>query len=290
MRPIPTFLLRTSLLCVLLLTTSARAQVASSDTAIETADDAGPGDNAATATTPEAALDLVMDTPEVAHQKALTHNAELLNELIQRSMKQTIKQQKFAAATGITGGMIMLGLASWRLIEKDPQSQYSRGLGVMFLTLGMVDLTTGVYAATRIPHERRRAERWDRARKDGITDVELAYFEGELHAAREIREGERFLVRWNGLTHALAGALVFAYTPIPDSLSRTDRVSGYVVGGLFVAVGIGAFAATFRETPSERAWKDYVARRVPMAGHEFHWSLAPSFSKRGAGISFGGVF
>ncbi|UCF47690.1 MAG: hypothetical protein JSU89_11020, partial [Myxococcales bacterium] len=166
----------------------------------------------------------------IAGRDALAHNAELLDALLTRSTTQTIREQKFAAAAGITGGMILLGLSAWRLIENDPQSQYSRGLGVMFMTLGMADLTTGVYAATRIPHERRRLERWEKAREDGITDVELAHFEGELQASRETREGERLLVRWNGLTHALAGALVLAFSPIPDSMSRTDRVSGYVVG------------------------------------------------------------
>ena len=73
------------------------------------------------------------------------------------------------------------------------------------MTLGMADLTTGIYAATRIPHERRRQERWERARKDGVTRVELAHFEGELQSSSETRNGERLLVRWNGLTHAIAG-------------------------------------------------------------------------------------
>jgi hypothetical protein len=246
-----------------------------------------PGD-AASAT--ESVPDVISEEPNIPGRNALEYNAELLDEVLALTAKRTITEQKFAAAAGITGGMIMLGLSAWRLIEKDPQSQYSRGLGVMFMTLGMADLTIGVYAATRIPHERRRLSRWQKARKDGITAVELAHFEGELQASKEIREGERLLVRWNGLTHALAGAMVLAFTPIPDSMSRTDRVSGYVIGGVFFAVGMGAFAATFRDTPSEKGWNDYVTRKAPMPGHEFHWGVAPSFSKRGAGLSFGGIF
>jgi hypothetical protein len=238
----------------------------------------------------EANAEVVTDAPNVAGLEALVHNAELLDGLLERSTRQTIAQQKFAAAAGITGGMIMLGLATWRLVEKDPQSQYSRGLGVMFMTLGMADLTTGVYAATRISHERRRLERWQKARHDGITAIELAHFEGELQASHEMREGERLLIRWNGLTHAIAGLMILAYTPIPDSMSRTDRVSGYVVAGLFFAVGVGTFAASFRDTPSEKAWKEYTTKKQPMPGHEFHWGVAPTFSKRGAGVSFGGAF
>ena len=280
-RPDSTWLLILTLLFTGVLSVPASGQEA-------TGDPSSPVGDAASVT--ELVPEVVSEEPDVAGRDALAHNAELLDEVLELSTKRTITEQKFAAAAGITGGMIMLGLAGWRLIEKDPQSQYSRGLGVMFMTLGMADLTTGVYAATRIPHERHRLARWQEARKDGVTDVELAHFEGELQASQEMRQGERLLVRWNGLTHALAGAMVLAFTPIPDSLGRGDRVSGYVIGGLFFAVGMGAFAATFRDTPSEKAWDDYVTRKAPMPGHEFHWGVAPSFSKQGAGLSFGGIF
>ena len=233
---------------------------------------------------------VIVEEPATPERDPLQHNAELLDELLNRSTEQTIREQKFAGAAGITGGMIMLGLSAWRLFEDDPQSQYSRGLGVMFMTLGMANLTTGVYAVTRIPHERRRLDRWTQARKDGITKVELAHFEGELQASRDVREGERLLIRWDGLTHAVAGVLVMAFAPIPDGPSRTDRASGYIAGGLFIFVGIGAFAASFRDTPSEKAWKEYNQRKAPMPGHEFSWRLTPSVSRKGAGLSFGGRF
>jgi hypothetical protein len=282
MRPTSTWLLILALLWPGALATPASAQDAASD-ASKSAEVETPAGT-------EVDTDVITEEPDVLGRDALAFNAEILDEVLGRSTTQTIREEKFAAAAGITGGMIMLGLAAWRLIEDDPQSQYSRGLGVMFMTLGMADLTLGVYAATRIPHEKHRLDRWQRARKDGITDIELAHFEGELQASHEIREGERLLVRWGGLTHALAGAMVLAFSPIPDSMSRTDRVSGYIVGGLFFAVGIGTFAASFRDTPSEKAWKEYNTRKMPMPGHEFHWGVAPSISKQGAGISFGGMF
>lgn len=234
--------------------------------------------------------EVVTEEPDTPERDTLTHNAELLDELLEQSTEETIRQQKFAAAAGITGGMILLGLAAWRLIEDEPQSSYTRGLGVMFMTLGMADLTTGVFAATRIPHEKHRLDRWKRARKNGITELELAHFEGELQGTQETREGERLLVRWNGLTHAIAGVLVLSFAPIPDGSSRTDRVSGYVVGGVFIATGIAAFATSFRPTPSEKAWQQYNKRKIPMPGHEFSWRLAPAISRRGAGLSFGAAF
>jgi hypothetical protein len=250
MRPTSNWLLMLSLLCAGAWATPAGAQDSTLDPAT-----AAEGE-------PSVEAPVITEEPDVLGRDALAHNAELLDQLLERST----------------------------LIEDDPQSQYSRGLGVMFMTLGMADLTLGVFAATRIPHERHRLDRWQRARKDGITDIELAHFEGELQAAQETREGERLLVRWGGLTHALAGVMVLAFSPIPDSMSGSDRVSGYVIGGVFFAVGIATFAASFRDTPSEKAWKDYNARKTPMPGHEFHWGLAPTFSKQGAGVAFGGAF
>lgn len=236
------------------------------------------------------AIEIVLEEPSTTTREALAHNANIFDQILVQSAEATIRQKKFAAAAGITGGMTMLGLAAWRLMEDDPQSAYSRGLGVMFMTLGMADLTTGVFAATRVSHERHRIERWQKARKDGVSQVELAHFEGELQASHEMRNGERLLLRWNGLTHAIAGALVLGFTPVPDGSTRTDRVSGYVVGGLFFAVGLATFATSFRPTPSEKAWEQYNKQKMPLPGHEFSWRLAPSISRRGAGLSFGATF
>lgn len=227
---------------------------------------------------------------DVLGAEALRYNATLLDELLTTAAKQTMTEQKFAAAAGITGGMVLLGLAGWRLIEDEPQSQYTRGLGVMFMTLGMADLTTGIFAATRIAHEKRRLNRWDEAKTDGITDTELAHFEGELQSSTESREGERLLVRWNGLTHALAGVLVLAFAPIPSSSSRTDRVSAYVVGGLFIATGFTGFGLSFRKTPSEKAWEQYNRRKMSTPGHVLSFRVAPAMSRRAFGLSMRGTF
>lgn len=238
----------------------------------------------------EGEAEVVTKEPTTIDLGPLEHNAALLDELLTLSTEQTIREQKFAGAAGITGGMIMLGISAWRLFEDRPQSQYSRGLGVMFMGLGMANLTTGIYAVTRIPHEKRRLDRWQRARKDGVTRYELAHFEGELEASQEIRQGERLLVRWDGLTHAIAGVLVIAFAPIPDVAGRADRAAGYISGGLFVFVGMAAFAASFRDTPSEKAWSAYNARKMPMPGHQLSWRLTPSVSRKGAGLSLSGRF
>jgi len=237
MRPTSICLLTLTLLWAGAPATPASAQDAIHE-ASETAEDDAP-----------VAAEVITEEPQLLGPDAVAYNAELLDGLLERSMQETIREEKFGAAAGTMGGMILLGLGAWRLIENDPQSQYSRGLGVMFMTLGMADLTIGVYAATRIPHEKRRFARWERARQDGITEIELAHFEGELQASQETRQGERLLVRWGGLTHALAGVLVLAFAPVPDSMSRTDRVSGYAIGGVFFAVGMATFAASFRDTP-----------------------------------------
>ena len=98
-------------------------------------------------------------------------------------------------------------------------------------------------------------------------------------------------MRWNGLTHAIAGVLVLAFAPIPGRLEpnrprfwlrrwrRLHRDRAWRLRGLLPA-----------PTPSEKAWQDYNKRKVPMPGHEFSWRLAPAISRRGAGLSFGATF
>ena len=242
--------------------------------------------------TPQPPAAVVIDTESPApdpSSASLSANAELLDRLLITATEKTIREQKFGAAIGVTGGMILLGIGAWRLTEKDPQSQFSRGLGVMFMTLGAVDLTTGVFAATRISHEKRRLERWEGAKKNGITEVELARAEGELLASSETREGERLLVRWTGLTHAIAGVLVLAFSPVPDT-SRTDRVSAYVIGSLFIGTGMAAFGLSYRPTPSEAAWKAYQAKKVSASGQQVSWQVSPSISRRGFGLGLTGTF
>ena len=97
-------------------------------------------------------------------------------------------------------------------------------------------------------------------------------------------------MRWAALTHALAGALVLAFTPIPDIAGRADRAAGYIIGAVFFSVGLATFGTSFRKTPSEKAWSEYTSRKMPMPGHEFSWRIAPSVSRRGAGLSFGATF
>ena len=220
---------------------------------------------------------------------ALSANAQLMDRLLITATEKTIREQKFGAAAGIVGGSILLGIGGWRLSEDPPQSQFSRGLGIMFMTLGAADLTTGIFAATRISHEKRRLERWRKAKKDGITELELARTEGELLSSAETREGERLLIRWNGLTHALAGMVVLGLSPVPDN-SQTDRINAWVIGGIFIATGFAAFGLSFRPSPSEAAWNEYQAKKITSAGQQVSFRLSPAASRRGFGLAMSGTF
>lgn len=220
---------------------------------------------------------------------ALSANAQLMERLLIASTEKTIRQQKFAAAQGITAGGILLGVGVWRLVEEPPQSEFTRGLGAMFMTLGAANLTTGIFAATRIPHEKKRLERWHRAAEGGVTELELARAEGELLSAAETRNGERHLIRWNGLAHALAGAVILGVSTVPDN-STADRVSAWVIGGLFIATGSVAFGFSFRPTPSEVAWKTYQEQQTLSTAKQVSWRLSPAISRRSFGLGMSGTF
>lgn len=245
-------------------------------------------------TTPPPAAGLPVPTPvptaAPSPDPALVANAQLLDDLIIRATQEQVREQKFAAASGITGGVILLGIGGWRLIENNPQDDFTRGLGIMFMTLGAADLTTGIFAATRISHEKRRLARWEKLKDGGIGELELARIEGEIQASAETRQGERMLVRWNGLTHAIAGALVMGFAPIPNQNDARDRRTAYIVGGLFIGTGTAAFILSFRPTPSEKAWKEYQQKKKTPGSSKFNVRIAPAMWRGGGGVSAGGTF
>lgn len=241
-------------------------------------------------TVPPPAAGIPVPTPPAMPAPELLANAQLLDALIIRATEEQVREQKFAAAAGILGGAILLGIGSWRLIENEPQDRFTRGLGIMFMTLGTADLTTGIFAATRISHEKRRLARWEKLKDQGIGELELARMEGELEASAETRQGERHLVRWNGLTHAIGGALVMGFAPIPDTNDARDRRAAYIIGGLFIGTGISAFILSYRPTPSEKAWKEYQQKKKTSGRSRFNIRIAPSMWRGGGGVSAGGTF
>lgn len=219
---------------------------------------------------------------------ALLYNVELLDELLRESMEETLRGRKIAAITGITFGSALLGLGTWRLVERNPDNAYSRGIGVGFMVAGAANFTAGVFAATRVTHEARRLRRWEDALEVGVDQDELARFEGELRASNEVRQGERLLLRWTSFTNALAGVVVLALAAVPDGSSAEDRRAGYIAGGIFMGVGVSLFATTFRPLPSESAWSEYRRRRRPSTRVTI--GVQPAVSRRGASVSLGGVF
>ena len=246
---------------------------------------------AASVEEPSGASDeLSSSSDELTSAEALQLNVELMDEILRDSTREMIRVQKIAAITGITIGTALLGLGTWRLVETNPQNAFSRGVGVGFIVAGAANLTAGVFAVTRVTHETRRLRRWDAALEVGVDEVELGRFEGELRASREVRQGERLLLRWTSLTNAMAGAIVIGLSAIPDGSSNTDRLGGYISGAIFIVVGMSLFATTFKELPSETAWQEYSRRRVPSTRSLASFGVAPSISRRGGGLSFGGTF
>ena len=223
--------------------------------------------------------------------------AELLDTMFEQAAIGTRKARKLAGLAGVLGGVTLLGLGAWRLTESSDSrstNEYSRGLGIMFTTLGMVDLTTGIIALKRASHEEKRHARWKKHReKKQLTQLELARYEGEFEASTRIRNSQRMLVRWNGLTHALAGVIVLSLAPIPD-LSRRGRNSALIVGSVFVGAGAATFGLSFRPTANEKAWQQYKKGKAGgrSGGYEPSggWFIQPMISHRELGLGMRGTF
>ena len=248
--------------------------------------DSAADDAASEAVSTQEGNEIAGDIPPTG---AIGIRASLLDSVFAKAAKGSKRARKITGATGIFGGATLLGLGSWRITEKEADNEFSRGLGVMFITLGTIDLTTGIIALRRYSHEEKRHEKWKKDRKDGTSEIELAKYEGAFEASTYMREAQRNLVRWNGLTHMLAGVLVMALTPIPDLDSRSRR-TGYIIGGVFMFTGTLSFAVSFRDTPNEKAWDEYQRGTAKHGGTKPIWQMAPMISRNALGLSVAGNF
>lgn len=222
-------------------------------------------------------------------EDALAFNAELLDMLFTRSTEEFAKQQKQAAAFGLMGGAVFLGLGAWRLLEDQPSDRFSRGLGYAYITVGALNLTTGIYALTRVTHEQQRLERWKEAKADGVTELELARFEGELRASTDIRAGERKFVRWSALAAVLASTFVLVSTPFRNPRGDWSVIMGISSAGILF--GTITFGTSFKPLPTETAWNEYQAKKKGRrAGDGYSWRLAPSMTRRSYMLGVSGTF
>lgn len=211
---------------------------------------------------PDAALgqgpdSLVEPSPETSTSLTATDvRAEELAEILSNLRDQRQRTRRWEVAYGLTSGFALAGLAGWRLLANPGTNQLARGLGVLFTGFAALSLARGFTALRRPQLEEELWRRFDGAFEHGLTEPELARFEGELYATARARWRERRVGRWFGFARAIGGALVAGLLPLTDA-TRSTRQSGYIVGSLFFSIGMVEFGRSFKASAAEQAWYNY---------------------------------
>ena len=230
----------------------------------------------------ESSVNLDLTTPEVE---------QLLDTALREAASDTQSFRFVSAGFSMTSGIALLTLGTIRLVQDPADNQIERGVGLMWLGIGAAGLTTGLLLVSRKSPEERIWKRW-RARQRagaGLSPYELGTFAGELRAAAAFRERERRLVRWTALAGAGAGALSLSLLPATSNLTDASRRNIFIVGGIFIGVGLMNFGLSFRRSGPEKAWESY--RYAASSGApRVQATLAPAAFQGGGGLSLVGIF
>ena len=193
---------------------------------------------------------------QVIGQPAPTHLA--LHEALELSSYKAKRLRRLGGWSGVISGVMVLGLAGWRLLASPNGNDFSRGLGVMFVGVGTTQFGAGVSFLAKPSSEERLFSRLQTG-STSLDEAALARLEGAFEQVARQRHNERKVVRWIGLAKALGGGLVMTSVPFANDLNRESRRTGYIASAVLAVTGLAAFGSSFAMTPTEKAWQKYDA-------------------------------
>jgi uncharacterized membrane protein len=199
----------------------------------------------------------------------------------------------WGAVANVVTGSAWAALGAWVLIahsdaDEDPSSIE---VGTVALATGGSLLIAGVYGLAAPPTaDRRRLERWNALRAQGLIDAEeLARFEGELAAEAEVARRSRVVSGVSHIGAATGGAAVIALAAA-GQVADGSRWFAYVMGGSMVAVGVGqAIVKLCGSSATEDAWRRYqssTSAGAPLGGASVSFGASPN----GAQLHLSGRF
>ncbi|MEZ4287150.1 MAG: hypothetical protein R3A47_03190 [Polyangiales bacterium] len=97
--------------------------------------------------------------------------------------KKNKKRWAFAAAQSLVSGTTLAAMGFWRLSEKQPANQFSRGLGVMFLSLAATDLAVSITGFRSADSMTAAINATRDMVTQGIDERDAIHLEGMLHGA-----------------------------------------------------------------------------------------------------------
>ena len=184
----------------------------------------------------------------------------------------------------------MLGFGIWAFLDDAPNNELNRGIGMLAVAAGGPGLALGIVELAMHSASEKRFSRWEAAASAGMSERELARFEGELRGYSLDARRERMRGRWSSFGLFVTGGLLLGLTPVADLDSDAETV-GYVTGGVAAATGLLGFGLSFKGTVEEEYWDAYLQGRPPPgAGPRGSWAVSPAFGRSFAGVSMRGAF
>ena len=196
----------------------------------------------------------------------------------------------FNGSLAVVGSGLLVAFGTVALLDDSPRTEFSKGFGFVAAVAGGATLVMGVtLLAIPSPSEKRYA-RWTETTGRGMTEDELARFEGELRYSLKVRANTKTRQRrWGSLGLVVGGGLLIGLTAAAD-LSTLARRLGFGAGGTLTAIGAIGFGLSF--IPPRDLWERYEAGLPPADGQVTKASLqvTPIFTHQAGGLSLSGRF
>lgn len=202
---------------------------------------------------------------ERAPETVDSERASRLDAWLELRAHETERDALLAGIAGIGGGALLMGMGVWMWADDAfGSATFGRPLmGSLTLALGGVGVGLGVAALVTAEPAVERLRRWREANERGLTNEDLARFEGELRAEADAARFARFVSMATSIGLAVGGGAILGLSLGIDGLSELDRIYGASIGGAYVAFGALMFGLSFIESPEETAWNRYQRDEGP---------------------------
>lgn len=241
------------------------------------------------------ALDSLVEEPD---------DARRLDGWLKYHMRRERRKRLFSGWSVVHIGLAAVGFGLWLMLDPffyeegftnatpsgitsgTERSSGPFGVGATLATLGAFAAVRSIFDIVRKSSAEERYERWQKVQRRGISETDIARFEGgfELEARLEKRRRRR---AWVSSFALMAGGLATLITSAAGRwFTDANRVGGYLTGGLLVGSGALMAGTNFGPSTMEGDLRDYRRGFRPVDGEtrsEIERVEQDGTSKRGMG-------
>ena len=231
-----------------------------------------------------AAQDVSFEPAAVADEFASSDQVEHLDRWLYATRTEGRRNRMVSGSLATLGSALLVAFGTVALLDDSPRTEFSKGFGFVAVAAGGATLVMGATLLAIPSPAEKRYGRWQSVQSQGVTDVELARFEGELRYSLTVRaNGKLRQRRWGSLGLVLGGASLIGLKAASNLSTLAQRL-GYGVGGTLAGVGMVGFGLSFMK-PRD-LWERYEVG-LPPRGTELvraTLKITPLLTRRAAGL------